>query len=51
MRELLIYRYSVRLNGLMHEHGRCRTLGQLQANLRLQARYNDLLKCLSNGVH
>lgn len=47
----LINRYSMRLHGLMYQHGKCRTLPQLKANLRLQARYTDLLKCLSNGLH
>lgn len=51
MKELLLNRYSMRLHGLMYAHGNCRTISQLRANLRLQAMYTNLIKCLNYGLH
>lgn len=51
MREILIQRYSMRLFALMNAHAKCHTFPMLRANLRLQEKYRNLIKCLNNGLH
>jgi len=49
MKAVLINRYSMRLLCLTHEADRCRSISQLQRNLRLQGKFNDLLTILSKS--
>jgi len=49
MKAILINRYSMRLLCLVHAADRCRSIGQLQANLRLQGKFNDLLSSLAKS--